>query len=133
MDELGVDVQVLYPTIYLTQIGYSVAQTGLLVTIGSAGSAFFAFLIVFIGDTFGRRRLLVTFTLLTGATGMGFALSDQYLLLAITTFFVGSLAISGSGPRGPIQPFAARGKRRAAGEDAARRHWRFAKLHTHRA
>ena len=90
--------------IYLTQIGYSVAQTGLLVTIGSAGSAFFAFVIVFIGDTFGRRRLLVTFTLLTGATGVGFALSDRYLLLAITTFFVGSLAISGSGPRGPIQP-----------------------------
>jgi MFS family permease len=90
--------------IYLTEIGYTVAETGLLVTIGSAGSAFFAFIIVFIGDSFGRRRLLVAFTLLTGATGVGFALSDQYLLLAITTFFVGSLAISGSGPRGPIQP-----------------------------
>ena len=42
--------------IYLKVLGYSVAESGLLVTIGSVGSALFAFLVIFIGDTFGRRH-----------------------------------------------------------------------------
>jgi MFS family permease len=90
--------------IYLELLGYSLTQIGLLVTLGSVGSAVFAFLVIFIGDTFGRRRLLVAFSLMMGVAGLGFALTDQYLLLAILVFFVGSLAISGGGPRGPVQP-----------------------------
>ncbi|MCH8962274.1 MAG: hypothetical protein IH820_13395, partial [Bacteroidetes bacterium] len=35
---------------------------------------------------------------------LGFALTDQYLPLAMLAFFVGSMAISGSGPRGPFNP-----------------------------
>ena len=90
--------------IYLDTLGYSLSEIGLLVTVGSAGSALFAFVIVFIGDTFGRRRLLVGFTLMMGLAGLGFVFSDHYLLLALMSFFVGSIAISGSGPRGPVQP-----------------------------
>jgi MFS family permease len=90
--------------IYLDILGYSLSQIGLLVTVGSAGSALFAFVVVFIGDTFGKRRLLVGFTLIMGLAGLGFVFSDHYLLLALMSFFVGSIAISGSGPRGPMQP-----------------------------
>lgn len=90
--------------IYLDILGYSLSQIGLLVTAGSAGSALFAFVVVFIGDTFGKRRLLVGFTLMMGLAGLGFVFSDHYLLLALMSFFVGSIAISGSGPRGPMQP-----------------------------
>lgn len=90
--------------IYMVELGYSVTQAGLLATIGSGGSAVFAFLVVFIGDTFGRRRLLVGFSLLMGVAGLGFAFTDQYAILALVSFFMGSLAITGGGPRGPVQP-----------------------------
>jgi MFS family permease len=90
--------------IYMVELGYSVTEAGLLATIGSGGSAVFAFLIVFIGDTFGRRRLLVGFSALMGIGGLGFAFSDEYAVLALVSFFMGSLAITGGGPRGPIQP-----------------------------
>ena len=90
--------------IYLIELGYSLVQMGLLVTIGSIGSAVFATLIVFIGDTLGRRRLLIGFTAMMALAGLGYAFTERYTLLAFVSFFVGSLAISGSGPRGPVQP-----------------------------
>ncbi len=90
--------------IYLIELGYSLVQMGLLVTIGSVGSALFATLIVFIGDTLGRRRLLIGFTAMMALAGLGYAFTERYTLLAFVSFFVGSLAISGSGPRGPVQP-----------------------------
>ena len=90
--------------IYLDLLGYSLTEIGLLVTIGSVGSAFFATTVIVIGDTFGRRRLLTAFSLLMGLAGLGFALTDHYLLLALVAFFVGGLTISGGGPRGPVQP-----------------------------
>ena len=90
--------------IYLIELGYSLVEMGLLVTIGSVGSAVFATLIVFIGDTIGRRRLLIGFTAMMALAGLGYAFTERYTLLAFVSFFVGSLAISGSGPRGPVQP-----------------------------
>ena len=68
--------------IYLDSLGYSLPQIGLLVTAGSVGSTVFAFLIVFIGESLGRRRLLIGFSLMMGFAGLGFALTDRYLLLA---------------------------------------------------
>jgi MFS family permease len=90
--------------IYMVELGYSVTQAGLLATIGSGGSAIFAFFIVFVGDTFGRRKLLVGFSVLMGLGGLGYAFTENYAALAVVSFFVGSLAITGGGPRGPIQP-----------------------------
>ena len=90
--------------IYLIELGYSLVEMGLLITIGSVGSALFATLIVFIGDTLGRRRLLIGFTAMMALAGLGYAFTERYTLLAFVSFFVGSLAISGSGPRGPVQP-----------------------------
>ena len=89
---------------YLDLLGYSLTQIGLLVTVGSAGSAVLATLVIFIGEAVGRRRLLIVFSLIAGVAGVGYAFTDRYLLLAIITFFVGSMAISGSGPRGPFNP-----------------------------
>ena len=90
--------------IYLIELGYSLVQMGLLVTIGSIGSTLFATLIVFIGDSLGKRRLLIGFTAMMALAGLGYAFTERYTLLAFVSFFVGSLAISGSGPRGPMQP-----------------------------
>ncbi len=90
--------------IYLIELGYSLVQMGLLVTVGSLGSTLFATLIVFVGDTLGKRRLLIGFTAMMALAGLGYAFTERYTLLALVSFFVGSLAISGSGPRGPVQP-----------------------------
>ena len=89
---------------YMDLLGYSLTQIGLLVTIGSAGSAVLATSVIFVGETIGRRRLLIIFSMIVGLAGVGYAFTDRYLLLAIITFFVGSMAISGSGPRGPFNP-----------------------------
>ena len=89
---------------YLELLGYSLTEIGLLVTVGSAGSALLSTSVIFIGETLGRRRLLIIFSMIVGVAGVGYALTDRYLLLAIITFFVGSMAISGSGPRGPFNP-----------------------------
>ena len=86
--------------IYLIELGYSLVEMGLLVTIGSVGSTVFATLIVFIGDTLGRRRLLIGFTAMMGLAGLGYAFTEQYTLLAFVSFFVGSLAISGQRTEG---------------------------------
>lgn len=90
--------------IYMVELGYSITEAGLLATIGSGGSAVFAFLIVFIGDSFGKRRLLVGFSVVMGIGGLGFAFSENFAVLGIVSFFMGSLAITGGGPRGPVQP-----------------------------
>ena len=90
--------------IYLIELGYSLVQMGLLITIGSIGSTVFATLIVFIGDTLGRRRLLIGLTAMMALAGLGYAFTERYTLMAFVSFFVGSLAISGGGPRGPMQP-----------------------------
>ena len=90
--------------IYLKDLlGLSLFQVGLFISAGLAGSAFFASLIVFIGDTLGRRRLLTGFTLLAGLASLALALTDQFLLLALVAF-IGSFNAAGAGPMGPAQP-----------------------------
>ena len=89
--------------IYLDLLGLRLWQIGVFLSVGSAGGAFFSLVIVFIGDTMGRRRLLVSFSLLTALVGVALALTDQFLLLAAVAF-VGSFAVASGGPAGPIQP-----------------------------
>lgn len=89
--------------IYLDLLGLDLFQIGLFISAGLAGSAVFASLIVFIGDTLGRRRLLTGFTLLAGLASIALALTDQFLLLALVAF-VGSFNAAGGGPMGPAQP-----------------------------
>ena len=89
--------------IYLDLLGFSLKQIGFLMSAGAAGGAFFSFIIVLLGDRFGRRRLLTWFSLVTGATGLALALTDQLLLLAAVAF-LGSFTFGGGGARGPVQP-----------------------------
>ena len=89
--------------IYLDLLGFSLAQIGLFFSLGIAGSALFSVAIVFFGNAVGRRVLLAGFTVLTGATGIALALTDQFVLLAFIAF-VGSFNVGGGGPAGPVQP-----------------------------
>ena len=89
--------------IYLDRIGFSVVQITLFISLGAAGSAFFAFVVALVGDTLGRRRLLVLFSLATAAAGLALVLTDQFLILGTAAFF-GSFVVGGGGYGGPIQP-----------------------------
>jgi MFS family permease len=88
---------------YLALLGFSLSEIGLFISIGLAGSAAFSFLVIFAGEGLGRRRLMMGFTVLTGVTGIALALTDNYVLLALTAF-VGAFNMAGGGPAGPVQP-----------------------------
>ena len=89
--------------IYLNLIGFSVVQIGMYIGAGAAGAALLAFVVALIGDTLGRRRLLVLFSLATATAGLTLVLTDQFLILATAAFF-GSFVVGGGGYGGPIQP-----------------------------
>ena len=88
---------------YLDLLGFSLAQIGLFITIGMAGSTFFSILVVVFGELVGRRLLMTAFTLLTSVSGLSLALFDNYLLLALLTF-IGALNLAAGNPGGPVQP-----------------------------
>ncbi|MEE8518757.1 MAG: MFS transporter, partial [Dehalococcoidia bacterium] len=88
---------------YLEQLGFSLGQIGLFITLGLAGTTVFSVLIVFLGESIGRRRLMTGFTVLTGVTGVALVLTEAYALLAFMAF-VGAFNVAGAGPAGPVQP-----------------------------
>ena len=89
--------------IYLSIIGFSLVQIGLFLSIGLIGGGFFAFVITFIGDTMGRRRLLVVFSLVAASLGVALAITDSFVVLA-TVAFLSSLSVGGGGAGGPLAP-----------------------------
>ena len=88
--------------IYLDLIGFSVIQITAFISLGLMGAAFFNIFVVFFGDTLGRRRLMVFFTLLMAVAGLVLAVTDNFLLLALGAFLAG-LTLGGGGG-GPVQP-----------------------------
>lgn len=87
--------------IYLEKLGLSLTQIGAFLSAGVAGSAFFAFIVSFIADRVGRKRLLIIFTLLSAGTGIALVFIDNFLLLLLFAF-IGSL--TGRGAMGPVGP-----------------------------
>jgi len=87
--------------IYLEKLGFNLTQIGVFLSAGVAGSAFFAFVVSFIADRVGRKRLLIIFTLLSAGTGIALIFIDDFLLLLVFAF-IGSL--TGRGAMGPVGP-----------------------------
>ena len=89
--------------IYLHLLGFSTIQIGLFISAGLAGGAVFAIMVVFVGDTLGRRRLLVLFSLLTAGSALALAVADSFALLAAVAF-LGSFTATGGAAGGATQP-----------------------------
>ena len=90
--------------IYLDLLGFSLIQIGLFISAGLAGAAFCSFLIVFLGDALGRRRLLVAFALLPATAALVLTATDSFPLLAAVAL-LGSFGVAGGGAAaGPAQP-----------------------------
>ena len=72
--------------IHLADIGFSTARIGLLIGAGLAGSSLATLIVSFRGDAWGRRRVLVTLTLLTAAGYVALATATQAIALAPLAF-----------------------------------------------
>ena len=77
--------------LYLDKLGFSLVQIGAFLSVGVTGSAFFAFVVSLIAEKVGRRRLLITFTLMSAAAGLALAFIDDFLLLMLVAF-LGSIS-----------------------------------------
>ncbi len=72
--------------VYLAMRGLDAGAIGVVVSAGLAGMMAGTALVTFTGDSLGRRRLLVAFTLLAGAGLVALALVDGLLPLAAVAF-----------------------------------------------
>jgi MFS family permease len=93
--------------IYLVSLGYSAVRIGVVFTAGSLGSLALTAAVGLVADRVGRKPLLITVGLLTGASGLLFAITPGFGLLlfaaAIGTIGRGGGAGS-SGSFGPYFP-----------------------------
>jgi MFS family permease len=67
--------------VYLGEIGLDAATIGVIVSAGLAGAAGGTFLVTFLGDRLGHRRVLLAVALLSAAGGVALALSYHPLVL----------------------------------------------------
>jgi MFS family permease len=78
-------VAVLLP-VYLTALGFSALQVGVIATSALLGSASLTMIIGFIGARFDQRGLLLAAAILMIATGIAFAIVDDYAALLLIAF-----------------------------------------------
>ncbi len=90
--------------IYLHLLDFSLVQIGLFLSAGLAGSAFQLFVLIFIGDTLGRRRLLIIFTLVLALTSVLVTLTDSIPLLMAVALLGGFAVTGGAISGGVLQP-----------------------------
>jgi MFS family permease len=89
--------------IYLDLQGFSLVQVGTFLTVGSVGAAIAAIVAGVLGDAVGRRRLLVTLSLLMMLSGVALVVSESFIVLT-TAAFMGSLSgFVGGGGTGPLE------------------------------
>lgn len=89
---------------YLTGIGLTESQTGLLLTLTLAGDTAVSLVLTTQADRIGRRRMLIVGALLIAGAGIAFALTQNFLLLVLAGT-VGVISPSGNevGPFLPIE------------------------------
>lgn len=68
---------------YLTGVGLSEAQTGLLLTLILAGDTAVSLVLTTQADRIGRRRMLIVGAVLMAGAGLAFALTSNFLLLVV--------------------------------------------------
>ena len=90
--------------VYLTSLGLSASQTGLLLTLTLVGDTVVSLYLTTRADRLGRRRMLIFGALLMAAAGATFAWTRSFLLLVVAGT-VGVISPSGNevGPFLPIE------------------------------
>lgn len=73
--------------LYLSSLGSSDARIGLFMTLTLLGDVVVSFLLTLIADGLGRRRILIIGAALMSASGVVFAFSGNYWVLAAASIF----------------------------------------------
>src|SRR5689334_17032708 len=89
---------------YLTGLGLTESQTGLLLTLTLAGDTVVSLALTTQADRIGRRRMLIVGAILMAAAGLGFGLTRKFALLVVAGT-IGVISPSGNevGPFLPIE------------------------------
>jgi len=89
---------------YLTSLGFTTSQTGLLLTLTLAGDTVVSLYLTTRADRIGRRRMLIVGAILMAAAGLIFACTSNFLFLLIAGT-IGVISPSGNevGPFLPIE------------------------------
>jgi MFS family permease len=95
----GLGVFSVLAAIYLHVLGFDTVRIGLFLSVGIAGGATYTTVTIFTGDAYGRRRLLVIFSLLMGLAAFVIAWTDSYGVL-LAAVFVGGLTATGANAGG---------------------------------
>jgi MFS family permease len=82
----GVGLMGVVLGIYLSRLGYSAFGIGVVVAVGLAGSAMATTVVGVAADRIGRKRFLVTMSLLTALGGLGLYASVNFSLLLVLAF-----------------------------------------------
>src|SRR5215475_9400185 len=69
--------------LYLTSIGLSQSQTGLLMTLTLAGDTVISLVLTTQADRIGRRRMLILGSVLMAGAGFAFAMTNNYAVLVV--------------------------------------------------
>ena len=86
-------VAILLP-VYLTALGLSAFDVGVVATLALFGSAVLTLAIGYLGGSLGHRRVLLAASALMAATGLAYATASDYTVLLVVAF-VGTINPSG--------------------------------------
>ena len=89
--------------IYLDLQGFSLVQVGAFLTMGSVGAAVAAVVVGVVGDAVGRRRTLMTLSLLMALSGVALVGSERFIVLAAAAFLGNLSGFVGGGGTGPLE------------------------------
>jgi MFS family permease len=99
---LGQSAIAIILALYLSALGFSLLQIGLVLSVDIAGTSVLALSVALLANKLGRRRLLagIMFVAALSSVAVAFSSSLPVLLVAI---FMGSFT-AGAGAGGPVQP-----------------------------
>lgn len=72
--------------IYLTKVGLTKMQIGLVVSLGLLGASLGTFLVTFVGDYLGRKRTLIIYALLTALGGIAVSTLENFYAILVAAF-----------------------------------------------
>ena len=73
--------------LYLGELGFSLVQVGVFLTVGVAGVSFFALLVGLLAGKVGLRRFLVFFSLTSAGAAIAISMVDDFRLLLAIAFW----------------------------------------------
>jgi len=93
--------------IYFATLGYDAVKIGLIFTLASTSSAVFMLAFSYLGDVYGKKKLLILLSLVMAASGLTYYASRDFALVVLAAMMAGvgggGGGGAGGGPYAPLQ------------------------------